>query len=112
MTNVFHVLPTPNLILFRGETLLSDATQCQPLFGVSVPSMASGWHGEYQPPCHLGLCLTDTTTHTPDLTAIASRPARPSEEVLMATGLSWFPMVQCFYEQLEAIMEMRVLSRA
>lgn len=30
----------------------------------------------------------------------------------MAAGLSWFPMVRCFYEQLEAIMEMRVLSRA
>lgn len=30
----------------------------------------------------------------------------------MAAGLSWFPRVQCFYEQLEAIMEMRVLSRA
>lgn len=30
----------------------------------------------------------------------------------MAAGLSWFPMVQCFYEQLEAIMEMRVLNRA
>ena len=30
----------------------------------------------------------------------------------MAAGLSWFPMVQCFYEQLEAIMEMSVLSRA
>lgn len=30
----------------------------------------------------------------------------------MAAGLSWFPMVQHFYEQLEAIIEMRVLSRA
>ncbi len=28
----------------------------------------------------------------------------------MAAGLSWFPMVQYFYEQLEAIMEMRVLN--
>ena len=30
----------------------------------------------------------------------------------MAASLSRFPMVQCFYEQLEAIMEMRELSRA
>lgn len=30
----------------------------------------------------------------------------------MAVDLSWFPMVLCFYEQLEAIMEMRELSRA
>lgn len=41
----------------------------------------------------------------------ASQPAKPIVEVLMAAGLSWFPMVHCFYEQLEAIMEMRVLSR-
>ena len=30
----------------------------------------------------------------------------------MTVGLSWFPMALYFYEQLEAIMEMRVLSRA
>lgn len=48
------------------------------------------------------------TAHTPALAAIASRP---SEKVVMATGLSWFPMVPCFYEQLEAIMEMREPSR-
>lgn len=29
----------------------------------------------------------------------------------MAAGLFWFPMLQYFYEQLEAIMEMRELSR-
>ena len=63
-----------------------------------------------QPPS-LILDLRDTL-QPPDLAAVVSQPAEPSEEVLMATGLSWFPMVQCFYEQLEAIMEMRVLNRA
>lgn len=67
--------------------------------------MVSGCHVQYQ--------YRDTAADTPQISqvCIASRSAGPSEEVLMAAGLSWFPMVQCFYEQLEAIMEMRVLSR-
>lgn len=74
----------------------------------SIPSMASGGHEGYQD--------WVTPHHTPALqpwpaSQPASQPAKPVVEVLMAAGLSWFPMVHCFYEQLEAIMEMRVLSR-
>lgn len=64
----------------------------------NIPPIISSWE-------------TDNTTHTPAPAALARLPAEPSERVVMAAGLSWFPMVQCFYEQLEAIMEMRVLNR-
>ena len=51
-------------------------------------------------------------THKLQQLYMPRRSVSPSEEVLMAAGLSRFPMVQCFYEQLEAIMEMRELHRA
>lgn len=56
-----------------------------------------------------GVPVLSDSPFKPWLTSQAA--VQSSGEVLMVAGRSWFPMVHCFYEQLEAIMDMRVLSR-